>query len=821
MEEFRGVCREALMANLHSGKRVSLQELSTEACARDLRMDVMQSILAEEERRLSAEQQGSSKLQAAPFPSDVLGDATPLVAPALQSSRGANLERDFESRRRSERSPDRRRRRDRRYEGGQELPAWQVDFEARLPGLGSSSSSAGLPGVQSGASGIGYHAAAVPALAPAMASPTVPAIASQFAQKLPMGASSLGDLPNVFLMEGFLNPGLNQSFYANPQSLVCGHPTYWDRDQQYFMYWEQQETRWVITPRISDNADMLLQAQSGMMKGIAFQYDTAAWQEFVGNKWHAVQVQMTRLVVQPSERSGPGAAQFLPSATKLATVQPAPPAKSQVSQSARLARTREAQPRQAAVDTVDVRGGFNNDKLNTTFFLDPSISVGGRSTYWDQHRRHFMYYQGELKRWAISCGKGGLDDAMKGGLRGLAYEVDKGEQAWSEFFEGQWLTVRPDLHKLSTGKRAPPVPPAVALQKAEASPPSPQTRKASPPPEWEPPVKLFSEAAAVLKPEGEILPEASEATAVSDTTSMPAPPEAALSVPEADGPPEPEKIEPLEPGKADEPLEPVKADPPVEPEKADGLLKPAAAPELEAEAESSESSDLSRSSPQPTKAKAKALPPEPTKSVPVPKKTPRKSQVKAAEEDKRKQDKQTRQMEKKERERMKENMLREKIRQEMQAKVAAQKASETIGDAVPSLPPGAAPVESVSTATDKPTTAAAKAKKHQRKDKKKKQKKSKEKKRKKRDEAEASSPPLEQPSEPSLPSRTRQPPWKRWKASVAANWPAWPAVWPPEASADAPERADADGKVMSSSGTGDSTPAAVTDMEAVEALPES
>lgn len=68
-----------------------------------------------------------------------------------------------------------------------------------------------------------------------------------------------------------------------------------------------------------------------------------------------------------------------------------------------------------------ITGGFLNSKLNTVYYVDSSVQVGGRfegkrlggkvglwftkvtgfrSTYWDDQRRFFMYYQAGDKRQA-------------------------------------------------------------------------------------------------------------------------------------------------------------------------------------------------------------------------------------------------------------------------------------------------------------------------------------------------------------------------------------------------------------------------------------
>lgn len=105
-------------------------------------------------------------------------------------------------------------------------------------------------------------------------------------------------------------------------------------------------------------------------------------------------------------------------------------------------------------------------ELNATYLADATVQVGGRATYWSTNRESFMYYQSSEKRWAInrsSSGEGIEDDmvvdALTGGLRGLAYEAAKctgPRQPWMEYAYGAWSTVHLQIHKLATGRKAPP-----------------------------------------------------------------------------------------------------------------------------------------------------------------------------------------------------------------------------------------------------------------------------------------------------------------------------------------------------------------------------
>ncbi|CAJ1364972.1 unnamed protein product [Effrenium voratum] len=412
-ETFRGVCREALMASINSSHTVCVEDLQGEVCAMQLSQSTMEQILKEEKRRLDfgrREREAGINLRVAPFPPDVLGDQTPLV--------GLSIRTEPEELKR--RSPERRRRRERRDE---ELSVW------------------GSRGV------VSTRTESAASLLPA------PSLAHQ----MPMP----GDNPSVFLLEGFRVQNLNQAFHVNAQILVCGHPTYWDRERNYFMYFHEQDRRWVISPRKQHGSDRLIEAQNGVMMGCAFQHLGDVWQELIGEDWKDAPQVRVKSLIEHAVRATSLTAGALPLPARDRPSASSKPALSASKVPSTLPSTLPPQSKQAfAVDTVQIRGGFHTPELNAVYFLDSSLQIGSRATYWDERRRFFMYYQAALKRWAISVhdaestGEDMLENAKRGGLCGFAFEVDKSSNQWMEHCEGKWINVKIDIQKLCTGRRA-------------------------------------------------------------------------------------------------------------------------------------------------------------------------------------------------------------------------------------------------------------------------------------------------------------------------------------------------------------------------------
>lgn len=670
-EEFRGVCREAIMANLNSSRPVDLEDLEGEICAMELSSATKRQILDDEKRAVRERRRSDwevNALRVAPFPPDILGDQTPLVASKIRPPEAPQISR---------RSP------------------------------GASRSRVG---------GSTWHPPAVESPASLLPAPSA-------AHQMPVPG---GDLPSVLLLDGFRIPKLNQAFHFNNQILLCGYPTYWDRDRNYFLYFHSQDQRWVISPR-----DSLAQAQSGVMLGCAFQYVDDVWNELANEEWQkAPQVRVTPLVEQaPARAPAAAGAQPLPSRSR-------PPA-----ERASVALPADgtpyapaAAPKQAfAVDTVHIRGGFLNPKLNAVYHMDSSVQVGSRATYWDEQRRFFMYYQAAMKRWAISIrihdaktGEDMLDHARRGGLCGFAFEVDKLTNQWKEFYEGRWVTVQIDIHKLCTGKRAPPV--AARTTASFDLPP-------------ETPIPM------AVKPEPPLPPQPPQPS----QPSQPQPPQP----PQPPHPPQPIQAPSRAPPAAAAPaVAPVAAPPapsapstvapsPVAPKTSSEKQMAAPLEREEAQAEDSEAKGEVAKAKEAEAKSSKEIPSEDESHEEKRKKRKKDKDAKnAVEKDNHKADKKAKKLEKEERARRKENKMREKIRQEMLA-ARANKPSNTKG---PTLNKKNSPKKASRKVRDSL--------------------KSKERKEAKREKSERSCAPSPE-GEPSEPRPSR----RRWHAAVAKPWP--------------------------------------------------
>ena len=80
------------------------------------------------------------------------------------------------------------------------------------------------------------------------------------------------------------------------------------------------------------------------------------------------------------------------------------------------------------------------------YLIDRSRVIGGRVSFWNEERTHFMYYQSGESRWAITVREESASDPveeyLRGSTKGLAFECGKGEPpAWSEYVQGEWQRV--------------------------------------------------------------------------------------------------------------------------------------------------------------------------------------------------------------------------------------------------------------------------------------------------------------------------------------------------------------------------------------------
>jgi len=93
--------------------------------------------------------------------------------------------------------------------------------------------------------------------------------------------------------------------------------------------------------------------------------------------------------------------------------------------------------------------GFRTPELNGVYHMSTDLVIGGQRTFWKENGDLFMYFQLQKAKWQI-CPRWDfceitnakvdlLPDALAGGSRGLAMEVE--ERVWREFIpqEGQWV----------------------------------------------------------------------------------------------------------------------------------------------------------------------------------------------------------------------------------------------------------------------------------------------------------------------------------------------------------------------------------------------
>jgi hypothetical protein len=94
--------------------------------------------------------------------------------------------------------------------------------------------------------------------------------------------------------------------------------------------------------------------------------------------------------------------------------------------------------------------GFRKVDLNDRYYERSNLMIHGRPTYWNEDVTFFIYWQGEVARWAI-CDAASYTAVKAGQYPGWAYKEDKRHLAlasgWMEAFNGTWD--KPDLEVIS------------------------------------------------------------------------------------------------------------------------------------------------------------------------------------------------------------------------------------------------------------------------------------------------------------------------------------------------------------------------------------
>jgi hypothetical protein len=94
--------------------------------------------------------------------------------------------------------------------------------------------------------------------------------------------------------------------------------------------------------------------------------------------------------------------------------------------------------------------GFSKVDLNDRYYEKSSLLLHGKPTYWNEDTTYFVYWQGEVKRWAI-CDGSSYTAVKAGQYPGWAYKEDHKSMSlaggWLEAFGGSWQ--QPDLEVIS------------------------------------------------------------------------------------------------------------------------------------------------------------------------------------------------------------------------------------------------------------------------------------------------------------------------------------------------------------------------------------
>mmetsp|Transcript_17395 Transcript_17395/g.40627 ORF Transcript_17395/g.40627 Transcript_17395/m.40627 type:complete len:467 (-) Transcript_17395:150-1550(-) len=112
-------------------------------------------------------------------------------------------------------------------------------------------------------------------------------------------SQGLHRLATSVMFTGFAMQELNTSFHIRPEVLAQGQSTYWDPQEKYFIYWQQENSRWAIC-----DDTCMDDVQKGLAPGWAYRKDSqhfgnaAGWIELRHNDWSDAQLE-TAVGVRP------------------------------------------------------------------------------------------------------------------------------------------------------------------------------------------------------------------------------------------------------------------------------------------------------------------------------------------------------------------------------------------------------------------------------------------------------------------------------------------------------------------------------------------
>jgi len=222
--------------------------------------------------------------------------------------------------------------------------------------------------------------------------------------------------PSVEYM-GFSKVDLNDRYYERATLMLHGRPTYWNEEVTFFVYWQGEVQRWAICDASSFQA-----VKAGQYPGWAYKEDhrhlslAGGWMEAFNGTWQQPDLDVTTRSYSYNK------AQW------------------------------EDSILQKGIATIEFRG-FAMQELNTRYFLKDAEIIQGKPSYWDDSGVYFIYWQQDMKRWAICDLK--CHEAVKSGqCPGWAYRADGGHFAnacgWMEQRAGEWAAAKIETGVVAT-----------------------------------------------------------------------------------------------------------------------------------------------------------------------------------------------------------------------------------------------------------------------------------------------------------------------------------------------------------------------------------
>ncbi|CAK0795776.1 unnamed protein product [Prorocentrum cordatum] len=216
---------------------------------------------------------------------------------------------------------------------------------------------------------------------------------------------------------GFSKVDLNDRYFERQNCQINGRPTYWGVDGQYFIYWQGPLSRWSIC-----DVGSLAAVRAGQLPGWAYKQDhrhlsgAAGWMEAWDGSWREPEIEVCF-------RSAAGHKPQWEDPTA-----------------------------QQAVSAVEFRG-FAMRELSARYLLRPSEMLQGKPSYWDPSGVYFLYWQQQMRRWAI-CDLKCIEAVREGQCPGWAYRRDSGHFAnacgWVEMRDSEWTDAKVETAVIST-----------------------------------------------------------------------------------------------------------------------------------------------------------------------------------------------------------------------------------------------------------------------------------------------------------------------------------------------------------------------------------